>query len=148
MVTTTSRPTFMERLNKRLAERRNGEQGLALLDVLIGMAIFALISIIAISAIGQFRARAFESGALSDARAIGVAAEAQFTDNQAYPADATELQALVTMTKNNTVASYTDAGDGTFSFCVEHKDGAYAEYDSAAGGVTGSGRDGGCPTGL
>lgn len=161
----TNTPTFRERLNARLEGRKieKSEKGLALLDVLIGMAIFALIAIIAVSAISQYRARAYESGAVNDARAIGIALEAQYTDANSYP-DATDMNVNaaaanqansafygdngVKLTKDNAVSDFTVSGGAgaaqTFSFCVTHKDGPWAKYDSAAGGIVDKSRTGTC----
>ncbi|WP_460866528.1 hypothetical protein [Nocardioides pakistanensis] len=166
----------MGRLHHRLEERRDGaeDKGLALLDVLIGMAIFALIAIIALSAIGQFRQRAFETSVTSDARSIGTTLEADFTTNQAYPdtsklvgsnhgsSASPEVKATygggaamvidgLSLTRGVTIKNYTNldgAGVTGFKFCVEHTSGsdvdAWAAYNSTKGGVVGSGRGAGC----
>lgn len=83
MVTkTTEKKTFLERL--RTNDVKNRESGLALLDVLIGMAIFALIALIALSSLSQYRQKAYMSGAQSDAKAIGTAVEAESINTGAY----------------------------------------------------------------
>lgn len=137
---------LIERLRERKAE--NGEQGSLILDILIGMAIFALIAFIAASAIEQYRERAYEQGAVSDANKIGTAVEAAFTDDFAYPSDATPLTPAsvgVHMSKGNNIAKYTvNEADETFSVCVTHVSGgvvnAYAVYDSSKGGMSEKGR--------
>ena len=80
-----TRTTTMTRLRAGVAGRLANPKGLALLDVLIGMAIFALIAITAVVALGQFRQRAFESQVLSDAQALSVAIEGQMTNGGQYP---------------------------------------------------------------
>lgn len=156
-----NKKTFLERLRARQQGRKiEGEKGLALLDVLIGMAIFALVAIIAVTAISQYRARAYESGAVSDARQLGIAMEAAYTDGNVYPAvtdgmDNAAVKALagledVNLTSDNTlgdgtvVNAATGGNPASFVLCVEHKDGAWAEYSSATGGITDKGRSGGC----
>lgn len=148
------RERMMSALRARLAARRDNknESGLALIDVLIGLTIFALLVTIAITAVNQYRMRAYEAGALSDARQIGVAVESEATDAGRYPddLDASTLASLgVKMTPGNIVAQYEVHGVETFSVCVEHRDDngeadAWARYDSAQGGITGKGRNGGC----
>lgn len=80
---TTKKKSLLERLRTR--DVRNGESGLALLDVLIGMAIFALIALIALSSLSQYRQKAYLSGAQSDAKAIGTAIEAESITTGTYP---------------------------------------------------------------
>lgn len=140
-----NKKTLIERMRARLEDRKiENEKGLALLDVLIGMAIFALIAVIAVSAISQYRARAYESGAVSDARQAGIAMEAAFTDGNGYPTSQTELEAQGVKFTNGNTAQVNSAGE-TFTLCVEHtSSGAFAVYDSADGGVTQKGRSGGC----
>ncbi|KQP63154.1 hypothetical protein ASF47_19280 [Nocardioides sp. Leaf285] len=117
------------------------QAGLALLDVLLGMAIFALIIIIAIQSVNQYRQRAFQSAAQSDVQQASIGLESYFTDNQAYPAsgstagtisaaktstaatqNAATLSALGTnLTKNTFVWSYTpNSANGTFTMCIAH----------------------------
>ena len=141
---------LVERTRARMESRKvEGEQGSLILDILIGMAIFALIAIIAVSAIGQYRERAYVQGASSDVNALGLALEAQFTDTFQYPADATLPTAASldsTMTSGNEIAVYDVKPDGeSFTLCVVHKTGgasgtvnAAAFYDSAAGGLVGT----------
>ena len=77
---------MVEKLKQHRAQRpREREDGLALLDVLIGMAIFALIAVIAVSAISQYRSRANFTALLSDAEHVRIAAEQHYTDEQTFP---------------------------------------------------------------
>lgn len=158
----TTNLTLTERLRARLEGRKikKNEKGLALLDVLIGVAIFALVAVIAVAALSQYRARAYESGAVSDARQIGIAMETAYTEAATYPpaadVEVTAAQANsgsgfyaaegVKLTRGNAVTGYgLNATGTTFTLCVEHDTGAWARYDSAQGGVTAKGREGGCP---
>ena len=65
---------MVEKMKARMHARRweKREDGLALLDVLIGMAIFALIAVIAVSAISQYRAKANVTAVVSDAKRLGL----------------------------------------------------------------------------
>ncbi|KQP63151.1 hypothetical protein [Nocardioides sp. Leaf285] len=160
----TLRPGLMAYLRDRSAVRREAtgakQAGLALLDVLLGMAIFALIIIIAIQSVNQYRQRAFQSAAQSDAQQLAIGLEGYFTDSQAYPAasgtgaaatvSAADLTAMgVNLTKGTSVKSYVPVpATGSFSYCVVHKSGgtaasnidAWARYDSAQGAIIDSGR--------
>ena len=55
--------SILDRLRARPSTVPSDEQGSLILDILIGIAIFALIAIIALSAVGQYRARAYVQGA-------------------------------------------------------------------------------------
>lgn len=132
------------------APTRRTERGLATLDVLLGLAIFALVAVIAISAINQYRARAFENGTISDARTLGHVIEAEVIgEGSEYPPDLETARDLingkVALTPGNGLASYVLAPDGNFHLCVEHDTGAYARYYSSVGAVTVSEREGSCP---
>lgn len=166
----------IQNLRERLAARKvDGEQGSLLLDVLIGMAIFALIALIAISAITGYRQRAYETGATSDAQGLALEMEANYTENQAYPNPggtwswASDTNSYVytpngaapidfdqKTTKFDTVASYlvqsaTAAQPEGFCLLVTHHNAstwavdAWANYSSAKGAVTDSGHGSGAP---
>lgn len=136
---------LIAKFRSRAAARRTGESGLALLDVLLGMAIFALIAVIAVQSMGQFRARAYQTATASDAQQLAVGLESYLTDNAAYPAlvdidTAAEMRAVlgVNLTTNNSMSRYTVAGTG-YSFCVVNSAGAWSEYQSTAGAIVRSG---------
>ena len=78
---------MVEKLKRYRTQRQRhaGEDGLALLDVLIGMAIFALVAVIAVSAISQYRARAIRVTLMSDLQQIHMAVEDYYSQHQAYP---------------------------------------------------------------
>lgn len=142
---------LMQSLNERLEGRKvRNEKGLALLDVLIGMAIFALVAIIAVSAISQYRARAYQNGALSDVKAVATWMEAASTDSLtgAYPDPTDPDNGFVAddgnLTSGNSIGDHQE-GAGTFTVCVQHTSGAYAIFDSSKGTVTDKRKTGGCP---
>lgn len=150
---TKSVKPLIERTRNRLESREiEGEQGSLILDILIGMAIFALVAIIAVSAISQYRERAYEQAVVSDAGAVGLLLEGNYTDTQSYPAQVTSESLAadgLTLTKNVRVAVWTLSGTGdTFNVCLEHanatSDDAWAVYDSAKGGIVAKGRGAGC----
>lgn len=150
----------MNRLLTRFAKRhpRLRQAGLALLDVLLGMAIFALIAVIAVQAMGQFRERAYVTQVTSDAKQAGTAIEAGRTEPgvNAYPAavspSGAEIDGL-NLTEGVQVGAYRvdPVGDGSdaFEICMEKPgNGAHAVYDSGEGAVLAAGREGGCEEGL
>lgn len=146
-------PTAMR---QRLAERANlrSDRGSLLVDTLIGLALFTIIIIWAVSAAMNYYDKAHKGGAESDAKALGIAVEAHYTANQEYPATADFAGATlddtlenldVKLSENNHIEGYIRSADGkAFAFCVEHKGGAYAGYNSADGGVFQSDTEGGC----
>ena len=156
--------SLVERVRGRIESRKvegEGEQGSLILDILIGMAIFALIALIAVSQIGQWRARAYEQSAVSDAQSLGMSIEAAVTDANGKPLGLAQTGAEVaivsgTETYETTVLSHDGKNeyqnwsgvnaDYEFSFCVEHDGEEFAVYDSADGGIVERGREGGCPT--
>src|SRR4051794_33614953 len=71
---------------KAATRRVKSRKALALLDVLIGMAIFALIAVIAVVAMSRFRGNAFVTGATSDATSTAQYIEGYNTENGDYPA--------------------------------------------------------------
>ena len=167
----TRTTTTMTRLRASVAGRLANPKGLALLDVLIGMAIFALIAITAVVALGQFRQRAFESQVLSDAQALSVAIEGQMTNGGQYPtelkgsattpvevtveAPATGFDLKHVLTKNNSLYGYkyvdpTPTTPASFFLCIEHqsngKADAHALYDALKGGIVSQSSKEGCST--
>ncbi len=143
--------TLKSKIDARLEARRNGETGLALLDVLLGMAIFALIAVIAVQAMGQFRERAYVSQVTSDVKQLATGIEGTLTEPNAVWADvndataafsATEIEALgVNLTGANT-ATVVSGGIGDYVICVTGND-KEARYDAEQGKVISSG-DGDC----
>lgn len=165
----------MARAQHTTARRLARERGLATLDVLIGIAIFGLVAVIAVTAWRQYHVRAYETAAISDAKAVGDGILAAQVDGWAGPAaahldsDAGELR-LVAVTKprldvskvsdplatsganltaGNRLTDWTVINKENFGFCIEHLSGgsvdAWAAYRTDRGGVYAHGRSDGCP---
>ena len=143
-------------LARHRREHRTNDTGLALLDVLLGMAVFALIAIIAVQSMGMFRERAYVTTAVSDAKQVGAGITATMTKPGFDPTSTDASTGIPSGTLDDidlgslgvhltgqegeslaTVARVPDT-DEDFAVCVEHK-GAYALYGSAEGGLTDSG---------
>lgn len=144
------RAAIIQRLRQRLEAHRSAsrEDGSLLFDVLIGMSIIGLLSLISVSTVNGHRQRAYESGAISDAHGLATEVLANYTDQQAYP------DSISTDGHDYTYAG-PDSGDGTFDqhvsngnaatfvtngsdFCVTVTHGgdnpdAWAVFDSSTG---------------
>lgn len=57
-------------IRQRLAARSRGQSGLTLLDLLLGMAIFSIVAIIAVSAMSSFRERAYVAQAKEEGKTV------------------------------------------------------------------------------
>lgn len=129
------------------------ERGSLILDVLIGMAIFALVAFIAATAVGQYRMRGYVQAAMSDATQAARAYTAALLDHDGSDdesdlptglLDDEQLKALeVNRTHHGGEASQIhvlvpDAGPDAFRVCVTYR-GAFAIYDVAAGGLIDAG---------
>jgi type II secretory pathway pseudopilin PulG len=151
--------TFMQRINARIEARKTGEQGLALLDVLLGMAIFALIVVIGVQNFSTLRNRAYTTQVSSDVKQVATAVQAAMTapnatidslDRQSAAGppvvtgdadtvfstgdlDATGLSALgVNLTAGNAVGNAAKVGTDQFTVCVQRgASGPSAVYTSA-----------------
>lgn len=138
---------FAQRL-QRPRHDREAERGSLILDILIGMAIFALIAFIAATAVGQYRQRAYKQGAMSDAKSLAEAMQASRIDGAPMPAvgavDASAYDTTLTARNSARVLTVSDDGED-FALCVEHDTGAYGLYDSTGGGMAETGAKGGCP---
>lgn len=145
------------------------ERGLAMFDVLVAMTIFSLLTIIAISATGQYRERVWEASAMSDARNVGrglvsnvAAAPIKTSSGDMVLAAVTSPPRLIVhrvmdpvaatgqrLSSGNRLVDWTPIGKHDFAFCVEHVEQgavrAFAAYRSDRGGIYAHGRFDGCP---
>lgn len=79
----------------KFSARNRHESGFALLDVLMGMAIFALIAVIAVQSTSLMQAKAQLKGVAADAQGIAAGLESHMTENESYPLPATLTGATV-----------------------------------------------------
>lgn len=133
-------------------DRRRHEDGLALLDVLLGMAIFALIAVIAAQAFGMFRDRAYVTQAVSDARQVGTGLAAHLTEPNVnvddVPTGTLSRSQLVDLGLNLTSGStaVVERSGDHFDICVQN-DHAFAWWRAEKAAVADFGYipdDGGC----
>jgi type II secretory pathway pseudopilin PulG len=147
--------TFMQRINARIEARKTDEKGLALLDVLLGMAIFALIVVIGVQNFSTLRNRAYTTQVSSDAKQAATAIQAWMTapGNTGAPANTAALVSTtggplegVNLTSGNNIPTATTtgyvrggttAGPDNFKVCVQRgTTGPSAVYDSSTSTVT------------
>jgi type II secretory pathway pseudopilin PulG len=142
--------TFMQRINARIEARKTGEQGLALLDVLLGMAIFALIVVIGVQNFSTLRNRAYTTQVSSDAKQAATAIQAYMTNPgvTGAPADRAALVSTaggpiegVNLTSGNNIPNsavgYAAVAGDNFTVCVQRgTTGPSATYASTTSTVT------------
>ena len=132
------------------------DRGFVLLDVLIGIAVLALLLLTVLTSIGAHAQRSWQGSATADARQLGQRIEAQLSDfatlaAAGLPASAntltsTHLEALETnLTRDIHVARYVPVSATEFTVCLVHYSSvgvvdAHALFDSTSGRVTTSGR--------
>lgn len=132
------------------------DRGFVILDVLIGIAVLALLLLTVFSSLGANARRSWQASATADARQIGQRIEAQLSDHPTLSdaglpaADGALSEAQLTaldaqLTRDIHVARYSPVSATGFRVCLVHYTSAgtvdaYALFDSAVGRVTDAGR--------
>lgn len=65
--------------------KRGDQKGFTLVELLIVIAIIAILAAIALPQFSAYRVKAFNSASLSDLRNFATQMESAYVDNQAYP---------------------------------------------------------------
>ena len=76
-----------------MLSKTKNKKGFTLVELLIVLAIIAILATIAIPRFAGFRSRGFDSAAISDLKAAAVAQEAYHVDNENYSPNIANLQA-------------------------------------------------------
>jgi type IV pilus assembly protein PilA len=72
-----------------MLQKFRSNKGFTLIELLIVVAIIGILAAIAIPQFAAYRAKAFNSSAMSDLKNVKTGAEAFMADNQMYPVDVT-----------------------------------------------------------
>ena len=128
---------------RKLQEARE-EEGFTLIELLVVVIIIGILAAIAIPVFLNQRENAQVAAAESDARNAAIAVESYFTENDAYPADQTAFDALVTsgdiQLSSQVAITYTLDTTGNPFYTLEadnsaNGSGVDATYDSSQGGL-------------
>ena len=136
-------------MTRAIQAYKNGEEredGFTLIELLVVVIIIGILAAIAIPAFLNQRERSYVATAESDARNAAIEIESQFAENDAYPADGTDLTTIDVQPSANVTLDYTldSAQSYTIIACHALVDGAdcttdpptaTATYDSDAGGI-------------
>jgi type IV pilus assembly protein PilA len=70
-----------------MLQKMRNRKGFTLIELLIVVAIIGILAAIAIPQFAAYRAKGFNSAAMSDLKNVKTGCEAYMSDNQEYPAD-------------------------------------------------------------
>lgn len=133
---------FSQRVKARLSLR--SEAGLALLDVLLGIALFAIIAAVGFLVAPKLFGNAQEASTQNDVNAVSTALTSYYGESQVYPASlsstASELDS-VRLSNNNRVVYATNASRQRYTVCVRNGAGAYSVWDSDESKITRTGKN-------
>jgi type II secretory pathway pseudopilin PulG len=139
-------------IQRRLAGRplsTRDQRGMGLLDVLLGMAIFALVITIGAQNFNTMRERSYVTRAVADVKQVATGIDTIRSKDDAYPTtvarNASNLPGI-NLTAGSRITGYWSS-DASFRVCLSQNSGssakAWAMYESVRGTITGSGKGGG-----
>ena len=123
-------------------QRIHGSSGFTLIELMVAVAIVAILAAIAVPAFASYKDSAFDSRSASDLRNVMVAEEGFYVDNETYTNDIGDLQGVLISedVQLTLVLPTPDSWEGvawhpsgTSTYCYESVGTGLAQYDGADG---------------
>jgi len=137
---------MLARLQKAMKEK---DQGFTLIELLVVIVIIGILAAIAIPLFLNQQKKGVDAGVKSDLKAAATLMETYYTENMAYPAAGTDLEATqgLKVTGENVITVAPSVGTGG-GYCLKGSNpngsrtggetGTFYWYDSEAGGLSNS----------
>lgn len=119
-----------------------GNRGFTLIELMVALAIVAILAAIAVPAFASYKDSAFDSRSASDLRNVMVAEEGYYVDNDTYTTDIGDLEGVLVSedVQLNLAVPTPDTWEGvawhnagTSTFCYESVGTGLRQYDGADG---------------
>ncbi len=120
----------------RMTLPKRNEEGFTLIELMIVVAIIGILAAIAIPQFSNYRKRAANAAAMSDAKNMATAQEVYYTDNNTYASDIADLEAagFSSFSKGVDLVDDISADTDSWSATLKHEGGTKEYTVSGPGG--------------